>query len=63
VLRLGRWALFEAQAPVPQRLLANYDRAVVEQATFGISLEPAGGSPTGRPTGPTFHAKLIETTR
>ena len=55
--------LIDAQASAPQRLLANYDPALVERATFGISLEPAGGSPTGRPTGPAFHAKLIETTR
>jgi anti-sigma-K factor RskA len=32
---------------------------VVQTATFGVSLEPAGGSPTGRPTGPALHAKLI----
>ena len=42
-----------------RRLLAAYDPAIVQQATFGVSLEPAGGSPTGRPTGPAFHAKLI----
>jgi anti-sigma-K factor RskA len=39
--------------------LSAYDKAVVENATFGVSLEPAGGSPTGQPTGPVFHAKLI----
>jgi anti-sigma-K factor RskA len=52
--------LVEAKAAATQRTLA-YDRASVERATFGISLEPAGGSPTGRPTGPAFHAKLIKT--
>lgn len=44
-----------------QRVLVSYDAAIVEKATFGVSLEPAGGSPTGRPTGPVFHAKLIAT--
>jgi anti-sigma-K factor RskA len=39
--------------------LPAYDRAIVQAATFGVSLEPAGGSPTGQPTGPVFHAKLI----
>jgi len=53
--------LIEATAATTQRALAAYDRASVERATFGISLEPAGGSPTGRPTGPAFHAKLIKT--
>ena len=53
--------LIERTAATTQRALAAYDRASVERATFGISLEPAGGSPTGRPTGPAFHAKLIKT--
>jgi len=55
--------LIEAKSESTRRALAKYDRAIVERATFGISLEPAGGSPTGRPTGPAFHARLIETTR
>jgi anti-sigma-K factor RskA len=55
--------LIEARDATTQRTLAKYDRAIVEGATFGISLEPAGGSPTGRPTGPAFHAKLIKTPR
>ena len=55
--------LIEAKQASTQRALAEYDRASVERATFGISLEPAGGSPTGRPTGPAFHAKLINTSR
>jgi len=42
--------------------LAAYDTAVVQTATFGVSLEPAGGSPTGQPTGPVFHAQLIPAT-
>jgi anti-sigma-K factor RskA len=55
--------LIEAKAGITQRELARFDRALVEKATFGVSLEPAGGSPTGKPTGPAFHAKLIETSR
>jgi anti-sigma-K factor RskA len=55
--------LIEAKDASTQRTLATYDRATVEDATFGISLEPAGGSPTGRPTGPALHAKLIKTPR
>ena len=53
--------LIETPGAVTQRPLARFDRASVERATFGISLEPAGGSPTGRPTGPAFHARLIKT--
>ncbi len=55
--------LIEAKAGATQRELGRFDRALVEKATFGVSLEPAGGSPTGKPTGPAFHAKLIETPR
>ena len=32
--------------------LTSYEPAVINNATFGISLEPLGGSPTGLPTGP-----------
>jgi len=35
------------------------DRAQLQMATFGVSVEPPGGSPTGVPTGPALHAKLI----
>ena len=56
--------LIEAtQEATTERTLAKYDRATIEGATFGISLEPAGGSPTGRPTGPAFHARLIKASR
>jgi anti-sigma-K factor RskA len=44
--------------------LAAYQPAVIEQATFAVSLEPEGGSPTGAPTGPiVFAGKLIPTSR
>lgn len=42
--------------------LADFDPAVISNATFGISLEPLGGSPTGAPTGPVIHAKLFQAT-
>ena len=43
--------------------LAAYEPSVINNATFGISLEPPGGSPTGQPTGPVIHAKLLEVPR
>jgi anti-sigma-K factor RskA len=55
--------LIDAQGVTTHTALAQYDRAILEKATFGVSLEPAGGSPTGKPTGPAFHAKLIPTAR
>jgi anti-sigma-K factor RskA len=67
------WIL-PAQAPRPRslglvaddqftvrRALADYDAPTLTNATFGISLEPTGGSPTGQPTGPVIHGKLIQT--
>jgi anti-sigma-K factor RskA len=42
--------------------LASYDPGVINTATYGISLEPTGGSPTGRPTSPAMHAKLLQVT-
>jgi len=42
--------------------LTDYDPAVISNATFGISLEPLGGSPTGAPTGPVIHARLVQAT-
>ena len=53
--------LIEASDRNVQKALTVYDQSLVQQATFGVSLEPAGGSPTGKPTGPVFHAKLIPT--
>jgi anti-sigma-K factor RskA len=43
----------------PTRKQLNYDSALLRRATFGVSVEPAGGSPTGRPTSPALHAKLL----
>ena len=42
--------------------LAAYEPTVISGATYGISLEPVGGSPTGRPTAPAIHAKLVQAT-
>ena len=42
--------------------LSDYEPAVISNATFGISLEPLGGSPTGLPTGPVIHARLVQAT-
>ena len=40
--------------------LAAYDRAVVENATYAVTVEPPGGSPSGQPSGPpVFVGKLI----
>ena len=44
----------------PRPVLAQFDRSVIQDATFAVSLEPSGGSPIDKPTGPVlFHAKLI----
>jgi anti-sigma-K factor RskA len=40
--------------------LANFDQAVISDATFAVSLEPEGGSPNGQPTEVLFASKLIE---
>ncbi|WPZ35533.1 anti-sigma factor [Thalassobaculum sp. OXR-137] len=66
------WIVGEGISPVPRSLglvedvsgatrkrLEQYDPALLRRATFGISVEPAGGSPTGRPTGPALHGTLI----
>jgi len=42
--------------------LMDYDPAAINNATFGISLEPLGGSQTGQPTGPVMHSKLMQVT-
>ena len=42
--------------------LASYETDTVNRATYAVSVEPEGGSPTGAPTGPVvFTGKLIET--
>jgi anti-sigma-K factor RskA len=40
--------------------LSAYDPAVVQNATFAVTVEPPGGSPTGQPSGaPVFVGKLV----
>ena len=40
--------------------LSAYDPAVVENATYAVTVEPLGGSPDGKPSGPpVFVGKLI----
>ena len=41
-----------------RKLLNEYDAEILKTATFGISLEPEGGSPTGKPTGAAMHGTL-----
>ncbi len=42
--------------------LASYDTDTVNKATYAVTVEPEGGSPTGEATGPiVFTGKLIET--
>jgi anti-sigma-K factor RskA len=66
------WIASPSLGPAPQSLgllnaslepthkeLTRYEPALLRNATFGISLEPEGGSPTGRPTGPALHGQLI----
>ncbi|MCK7551344.1 anti-sigma factor [Marinobacter goseongensis] len=47
---------------IDQSALSQYDPQLLKKATFGISVEPAGGSPTGKPTGPAIHGYLYPTT-
>lgn len=43
---------------------AQYDPRIINEATYAVSVEPPGGSPTGAPTGPVvFTGKLIEAER
>jgi anti-sigma-K factor RskA len=43
-------------------VLSGYDAELVNKATFAVTVEPEGGSPTGVATGPiVFSGKLIET--
>jgi anti-sigma-K factor RskA len=45
-----------------RQALASYDSDTVNKATYAVTTEPEGGSPTGAPTGPiVFTGKLIET--
>lgn len=51
--------LTNVSSPIQKQI--GYDSGVIRNATFGISVEPIGGSPTGSPTGPAIHGKLYPT--
>jgi anti-sigma-K factor RskA len=66
------WIASDQLGPGPQSLglvddtlaptrksLTNFDPNLLQTATFGVSLEPTGGSPTGKPTSPALHSKLL----
>jgi anti-sigma-K factor RskA len=45
------------QRPIP----GNFDVATLQAASYAVSLEPSGGSPSGVPTGPVlFTGKIVE---
>jgi anti-sigma-K factor RskA len=42
--------------------LSAYDESIVKNATYAVTVEPSGGSPSGKPSAaPVFAGKLIET--
>jgi anti-sigma-K factor RskA len=52
---VGKDEFTERQIP------ATYDVAMLRTASYAVSLEPTGGSPTGVPTGPIlFTGKIVE---
>ena len=53
--------LEDAKAPTT-KTLAGFAPELLRRATFGVSIEPPGGSPTGRPSGSPLHAKLYPAT-
>lgn len=53
--------LLDTPAQPTTKPLPDLTPALLESATFGISLEPRGGSPVGRPTGPAVHSTLVPT--
>jgi anti-sigma-K factor RskA len=56
--------VFTDRVPDIAATLAQYPADIVNNATYAVSIEPLGGSPTGSPTGPVpFHGKLIEVER
>ena len=53
--------LVDAQTPLHPHL-PDVDKAVLSNATYAVTIEPQGGSPTGQPTSaPLFVGKLINT--
>ncbi|MGI9511715.1 MAG: anti-sigma factor [Anderseniella sp.] len=58
-IKLRSLGLLDSAASPTRKQLGEFDPALLQRATFGISLEPEGGSPIGKPTGPALHGKLI----
>jgi anti-sigma-K factor RskA len=46
------------QFQIDKGVLSKYEPSLLRDATFGISVEPPGGSPTGQPTSPAIHGFL-----
>lgn len=56
--------VFTDRVPDIAATLAQYPADIVNNATYAVSIEPLGGSPTGSPTGPVpYHGKLIDLDR
>jgi anti-sigma-K factor RskA len=51
--------LDDGSSGLQRRSLADYDPNLLQTATFGVSIEPVGGSTTGRPSPGALHAKLF----
>ena len=50
------------EEPKTSRASLPYDKVVLSAATYAVTSEPAGGSPSGAPTGPVvFSGQLIDT--
>jgi len=52
--------VLDASAVTRNPRLSGYDRSVVEDATYAVTIEPEGGSSDGKPSGPpVFVGKLV----
>lgn len=51
--------LDDGSTPLQRKSLTSYDPNLLQTATFGVSIEQAGGSSTGRPSPGALHAKLV----
>ena len=54
--------LLDAKLEPTRKRLTEFEPALLQKATFGISLEQAGGSPTGRPASNAVHGRLYPAT-
>ena len=55
--------LLDETADATRKSLDSYPASLLQKATFGVSVEPPGGSPNGRPSGSPLHAKLYPATQ